>query len=88
LKTIPHGIWLAMGIIELLCSLCLILPVFNKHLGILASIAAVCIATEMLLFCGLHIYSGNANYSQMIYWLVVAAICVFIVYGRLGLKPI
>lgn len=87
LKAIPHGVWLAMSVFELLCSLGLILPAFNKSLAILAPIAAACIAGEMLLFCGLHIYSGDANYSPMIYWLVVAAICAFIAYGRFVPKP-
>lgn len=88
IKAIPHGIWLSMGVIELLCSLCLILPIFNKNLGILAPIAAIFIAFEMLLFCGINIFSGNINYNEIIYWLVVAVICAFIAYGRLGLKPI
>ena len=87
LKAIPHEVWLAMIVIELLCSLGLILPALNKHLAILAPIAAVCIAAEMLLFSGLHIYSGVANEGQMIYWLVVAALCAFIAYGRFALKP-
>ena len=87
LKAIPHGVWLAMSVFELLCSLGLILPAFNKPLAILAPIAAACIAAEMLLFSGLHIYSGDANYGPMIYWLVVAAICAFIAYGRFVLKP-
>ena len=87
LKAIPHGVWLAMIIIELLCALCLILPALNKHMAILAPIAAVCIAAEMLFFSGLNIFSGNANYGQMIYWLVVAVICAFIAYGRFVLKP-
>ena len=86
LKAIPHGVWLAMGVFELLCSIALILPVFNKRLGILAAIAATCIAAEMLLFSGLHLYSGDTNYGPMIYWLVVAAICAFIAYGRFALK--
>jgi hypothetical protein len=87
LKAIPHGVWLAMSVFELLCSLALILPAFNKPLAHLAPIAAACIAVEMLLFCGLHIYSGDANYGPMMYWLVVAAICAFIAYGRFVLKP-
>lgn len=87
LSAIPHGIWLAMSVFELVCSLGLILPAFYKPLAILAPIAAACIAAEMLLFTGLHIYSGDPNYGPMIYWLVVAAICVFIAYGRLVLKP-
>jgi peptidoglycan/LPS O-acetylase OafA/YrhL len=76
-----------MSVIKLLCSLCLILPAFNKPRVILAPIAAACIAAEILLFSGLHIYSSDANYGPMIYWLVVAAICAFIAYGRLVLKP-
>lgn len=87
LSVIPHGIWLTMSGFELLCSLCLILPVFNKSLGILAPIAAVCIAAQMLIFSGLHFYSGGVNYSPIIYWLVVAAVCTFIAYGRFVLKP-
>lgn len=88
LRAIPHDVWLAMIVIELLCSLGLILPAFKKSLAILAPSAALCIAAEMILFCGVHIYSGDANYSPMIYWLVVAAICAFIAYGRFVLKPL
>ena len=87
LKAIPHGVWLAMGAFELLFSLCLILPAIYSPLTILAPIAAACIAAEMLLFSGLHVYSGDANYGPMVYWLVVAVICVFIAYGRFVLKP-
>jgi hypothetical protein len=87
LKAIPHEAWLALIVIELLCSLGLILPALNKHLAILAPIAAICIAAEMLIFSGLDIFSGAVNYGQMIYWLVVAAICAFIAYGRFVLKP-
>jgi uncharacterized membrane protein len=87
LKAIPHGVWLGMGVFELLCSLALILPALSKPLGILAPLAAACIAAEMLLFTGLHIRSGDAKYGPVIYWLVVAAICAFIAYGRLVLRP-
>lgn len=88
LRGIPHGVWLAMGVFELLCSLGLILPAFKKPLAILVPLAAICIAAEMLLFSGLQIYSGEANYNHMIYWLVVAVICTFVAYGRLALKPL
>lgn len=87
LKSIPHGVWLAMSGFELVCSLCLLLPAFYKPLTFLVPIAAVCIAVEMLFLCGVHIYAGNNNFGPMIYWLVVAVICVFIAYGRLVLRP-
>lgn len=87
LSAIPHGAWLAMSVVELLCSVALVIPAFYKPLAVLAPVAAVCIAAEMLLFSGLHISSGDANYGPMIYWLVVAAICAFIAYGRFVLNP-
>src|SRR5438046_6315141 len=87
LKAIPHGAWLAISVFELLCALGLILPAFNKAPAILVPIAAACIAAEMLLFSGLHLYSGDANYGPMIYWLVVGAVCAFIAYGRFARKP-
>ena len=87
LKAIPHGVWLTMSVLELLCSLGLILPALSKPLAILAPIAAVCIAAEMLLFSVLHIRSGDAKNGPMIYWLVVAALCAFIAYGRFVLRP-
>ena len=76
-----------MSGLELLCSPALILPAFSKRPAILAPNAAAGIAAEMLLFCGVHIYSSDANYGPMIHWLVVAAICAFIAYGRIALRP-
>lgn len=87
LKAIPHGAWLAMGAFELLLALGLILPVFGASFGMLAPIAALCIAAEMLLFTALHFQSGSSEHGQVIYWLVVAAICAFVAYGRLVVAP-
>jgi uncharacterized membrane protein YphA (DoxX/SURF4 family) len=88
LKSIPHGAWLTLSIIELICALGLILPLFIKKLGVLAPVSALIIAAEMLLFCVLHFISGSTNYSQPIYWLVVAVVCIFIAYGRFVVKPL
>jgi len=88
LNAIPHGVWLAMSVLELLCSLGLVLPALNKSLAILAPIAALCIAAEMLLFSGLHVHSGDSKYGPMVYWLSVAALGALIAYGRFVLKPV
>ena len=87
LNAIPHGAWRAMGVFELICSVGLILPALYGPLAILAPIAAACIAAEMLLFCGLHLKSGEANYGPMVYWLVVATLCAFVAYGRFVITP-
>jgi len=88
LSVIPHVVWLAMGIIELLSALCLILPAVKKSLGILAPIAATYIAAEMLIFCVLDFFSTTPDYGHIEYWLVVAAFSGFIALGRFKLKPI
>src|SRR5437868_738158 len=77
LQAIPHGVWLALSVVELLCCVGLVLPAFSKTLAILAPIAAICIAAEMVLFSVVHIHSGDANYGPIIYWVVVAAFCAF-----------
>ena len=88
LSAIPHGAWLAMSAVELLCALALIVPAVNRRLGILAPIAAATIIAEMLLFSVVHLASGSAEHARMVYWLVVAAVSGFLVYGRLVLKPL
>lgn len=87
LKKLPHGVWLGLSVVEMLCAVGLFLPVVYAPLAILAPIAAACIAVEMLLFCLLHLNSGEKKHGEMIYWLVVAALCAFVAYGRFVLVP-
>jgi len=86
LRAIPHGAWLGLSGLELLCAVGLVLTAF-RPLALLAPIAALLIAAEMLLFTGVHLRAGSGKNSQMVYWLVVAALCAFIAYGRLVWAP-
>lgn len=88
LQLIPHAAWLGLGVFELFLGVALVLPAVYRPAALLAPAAAVCIALVMLLYCALHLHSGDSNHGQMIYWLVVAAVCAFIAYGRLVLKPL
>jgi hypothetical protein len=88
LGAIPHGVWLGMSVLELLCVVALIVPAFNRRLAVLAPIAAAFVAAEMLFFAAVHLASGSTSVGPVIYWLVVATVCVCIVYGRLVLKPV
>jgi hypothetical protein len=82
LNVIPHGIWMTMSVIELICGLALILPAFNKRLAILVPFSVIYIAAEMLFFCLLTIFSVKPDYNHIIYWLIVTAMCAIIAYGR------
>jgi hypothetical protein len=66
----------------------LVLPFLYSPATLLAPIAAVLIGAEMLLFCALHIASGDKSHGPLIYWLVVAAICALIAYVSLALPPL
>jgi hypothetical protein len=77
-----------MTVLELLCAIALVVPLFNKRAAVLAPVAAAIVAAEMLYFSGVHLASGSTSMGPVIYWLVVAAIAAFIVFGRLVLKPI
>ena len=88
LGAIPHPIWSAMVVLELLCAVALVVPLFERRSAVLAPIAAGIVAAEMLAFASVHLASGSSALGPVIYWLVVAAIAAFIVYGRLVLRPV
>ena len=77
-----------MSVLELLCVVALIVPALNKRLAVAAPIGAAFVGAEMLFFTAVHFASGATDAGPVIYWLVVAAVCAFIIYGRLVLKPI
>ncbi|QDK45468.1 hypothetical protein DOM22_10070 [Bdellovibrio sp. ZAP7] len=82
LAMIPYGIWIALAIIELLCAIGLVVPGYLKRYTSLISISALIIVFEMLMFCTLSVFSGTVDYASIAYWLIVAAICGFIAFGR------
>jgi hypothetical protein len=88
LAAIPHGVWISISIFEFFIAVALIIPAFYRPLAILAPVAALCIVAIMLIYCVVHLFSGEANHSPVMYWIVVAAICAFIAYGRFILKPL
>ena len=83
LSLIPNTLWLALGVIEIICAIALILALFKKSLKFLSAPALIFIAIEMIAFCIIHIKSGESNSSPIAYWAIVAAVCAFIAYGRL-----
>ena len=88
LKVIPPNGWLILAVFEVLCALGLILPAIYKPLGIFAPLGAIGIAMVMLAFCVIELHSASINMGSITYWLVVTAVCAFIAYGRLILKPL
>jgi hypothetical protein len=88
LKAIPPAAWTGLSVIELACSVALVLPLVVRSLGKLPPIAATIIAAEMVLYIGIHLASGEGSNGQIIYWGVVAVVCAFLAYGRFVLAPL
>lgn len=82
LSALPHGVWLTLVVVELACGVGLLLPAIGTAFATAAPIAAIGIATEMLLFTGVHLASGGTNQGEIVYWLVAATLAALIAYGR------
>jgi hypothetical protein len=88
LAAIPHGVWAGLVGVEFLCAIALVVPIFEKRIAVLAPVGAALVGIEMLYFSCVHLASGSGTVGPVIYWLVVAAVCAFIIYGRLVLTPL
>ncbi len=87
LAAIPVPVWTGLSFIEILCAAGLVLPALGARFAQAPAIAASVVAGEMLLFCVLHLASGEKGYGPLVYWLVVAALGGCVVLGRIGLTP-
>jgi hypothetical protein len=90
IKAMSHGMWNAIGLFEIVCSLALILPGLLKVKPILTPLAALCLAVELLLVTGLNVHFFGFQYkpTNPASWsFTLAVLSAFIAYGRLVLKP-
>ena len=83
---LPRAAWMAMGILELVCTIGLIAPAALHWWPRLTIIAAALLAIESLVFVWVHV-----SYHEMapsIMSGVLGLLMVFIAYGRMVLRPI
>jgi hypothetical protein len=83
---LPRQVWMALGVLELVCAVGLIVPAaFHWRPGLIV-VAAAILAVESLVFIGVH-----ARYREVTPIIMSAALgllMAFIAYGRMALKPI
>ena len=83
---LPKQAWIALGILELVCVVGLIVPsVFRWH-PTLTVVAATVLAVESLVFIGVHVKFHET--PAIIMSVVLGLLMAFIAYGRMFLKPI
>ena len=83
---LPREAWMALGILELVCAVGLIVPAALRWQPRLTVLAATLLAIESLVFIGVHVKYGEIG--SMIMSGVLGLLMAFIAYGRMVLKPI
>ena len=83
---LPRQAWLLLGIVELACTVGLIVPAALHWQPSLTILAAVVLAIESLVFVGVHVkYREKAS---IVMSAVLGLLMAFIAYGRIVLAPI
>jgi len=83
---LPREAWLALGILELLCTGGIIVPAALHWQPSLTILAATVLAVESLVFVGVRVKYREV--TPMILSGVLGLLMAFIAYGRMVLKPI
>ncbi len=83
---LPRGAWKALGIVEIVCAVGLILPgSLHWHPG-LTVVAAAVLTIESLVFVWVHIQYRET--TTIIISAVLGLVMAFLVYGRMVVTPI
>ena len=83
---LPREAWTALGILELVCAVGLIVPAAFHWQPVLTVAAATVLAIESLVFIGVHV--KYREITPIIMSGVLGLLMAFIAYGRMVLKPI
>jgi uncharacterized membrane protein YphA (DoxX/SURF4 family) len=84
-QAMPKRAWTALGIIELICAVGLIVPaVFKWHAALTVAAAAI-LAVESLVFIWVHV--KYREISPILMSAVLGLLMAFVAYGRMVLHP-
>ena len=83
---LPREAWMALGILELVCAIGLIVPAAFHWKPVLTVVAATVLAIESLVFIWVHVQYREI--PPIILCSVLGLLMAFIAYGRARLKPL
>ncbi len=83
---LPREAWMALGILELVCTAGLIVPAAFHWQPALTVVAATALAIESLVFVWVHAKDGEI--TSIVLSGVLGVPVAFIAYGRMFMKPI
>jgi hypothetical protein len=87
---IPHGGWRALGVIEMVGAVLLIVPAATKWMPGLTPFAAIVLAIETLLISGVYArHSVKLTGENPLIWSIVMFVLVaFVAFGRYAIEPL
>jgi uncharacterized membrane protein YphA (DoxX/SURF4 family) len=83
---LPRKAWMTLGIVELVCTVGLIVPDAFHWQPMLTIVAAAVLAVESLVFIGVHVKYHEV--APTILSAVLGLLLAFVAYGRMVLHPI
>jgi hypothetical protein len=89
MRALSRGGWRALGVLEMVGGVLLVVPAAAKWMPVLTPLAAAVLALETLALAGLYArYSLRLTASNPLVWsLVMALLAAFVAYGRYALAP-
>lgn len=83
---LPRGAWMALGILELVCAVGLVVPAALRWHPAITVVSAVALAVESLVFIWVHV--KYREIGPVLMSGVLGLLMAFIAYGRMVLDPI
>lgn len=87
---LPSGGWKALGVLEVVCAVLMIVPAATRWMPMLTPIAAAILAVETLSLAAVQAtYSLQIAATNPLVWSVVMGVMAALVaYGRYALRPV
>ena len=90
MRALSHGAWRALGVLEIVCGILLVVPAAAASMPVVAPIAAAVLLVETVLLSGLYArYSLKLTAANPLVWsAAMALMAAFVAYGRYQLSPL
>ena len=87
MSALPRGGWGAVGALEMVCAVLLIVPAATKWMPVLTPLAAAVLAVESLILAALYAQHSLALSASnpLVYVAMSAVLAAFVAYGRYSL---
>lgn len=84
LNALPWPAWIALGILQVLFALALVLPRVVRLTPKLTPVSAICLA--LISLSGIALYAAYGGFPGVLWGVVPAVLLTFVAYGRFAME--